>query len=145
VLEHDALLLHKLDMDIPEKHLVALGYKVEDPANYDHVKAGPTTRFEKRSNHGGAHAYAITHNTAQMMLDDLQKNGLQKMIDNSYFLRLGSKNKNQTTLCIADPICAIGWIRESTIWKKAAVDNYRPVLPSFDRYYNSKKNMGLKK
>ena len=40
VLEHDALMLHKPEVDIPDDQLVCLGYKVRDPENYKHEVAG---------------------------------------------------------------------------------------------------------
>ena len=145
ILEHDAVLLHNPDIDIPDNHLVALGYKIKDLKKYDFRKAGPPNKLEVRKKHGGAHAYAINHVTANTLLNDLEQTGLDKMIDNSYFLRLGGKIKDQTTLAITDPICAIGWVRESTIWNKAAVDNYRPILKSFETNYNADlKSMNLK-
>lgn len=145
ILEHDAILLHKLDINIPDGEMVVLGYKVVDPQNYDHTVAGPPNKIESRAKHGGAHAYAITPNTAKILLDDIHKHGLTRMIDNAYFLRLNGKHKNQTKLSITDPICALGWVRESTIWKKAAIDNYGPLLESFKKNYHSKENLGLKK
>lgn len=143
VLEHDAILLHKPTIDIPDNAIVALGYKIRDPEKYDHEKAGPPRTIEKRNKHGGAHAYALTPNTAKRLVESFKKNGLTRMIDDYYFLRAG-KNCTDVPLMITDPICALGWLRESTIWKKAAVDNYRPILDSFTKHYNSSENMGLK-
>lgn len=144
ILEHDAILLHAPDFDIPDGSIVALGYKVKDPKNYDHVRAGPPRDLVKRGKHGGAHAYALTPKTAQKLLDSIRNDGLTAMVDNAFFLRLGKNAKRTTPLLLTDPVCALGWLRESTIWKKAAVDNYRPLLPSFEEHYNSKENLGLK-
>lgn len=146
VLEHDAIMLHKPEIDIPDNMIVALGYKVEDPENYDHQKAGKTLKIEARNQHGGAHAYALTSNTAQILIKRIEQDGLTVMIDNHYFLRQGSakKNLNHVPLGIADPICALGWLRKSTIWNKAAVDNYNPLLKSFKENYKSNRDLGLK-
>jgi len=142
VLEHDALMLHKPTLDIPDGQLVALGYKVTDPENYKHDKAGPPIKIEKRDKHGGAHAYALTHVTASQLINTLEKTGLTSMIDNAFFLRNGSRGS--VNLGITDPICALGWLRQSTIWPKSAVDNYKPVLESFRNNYQSKRDLGLK-
>ena len=48
VLEHDALLYHKVDIDIPDNALVCLGYKVRDPESYNHEQIGPPSRLEER-------------------------------------------------------------------------------------------------
>ena len=146
VLEHDAIMLHKPNIEIPDNVLVALGYKVTDPENYDHEKAGPTTSIQPRKHHGGAHAYALTPNTAKKLINNLEKNGLKSLVDNYYFLRQKSVRRTEdgVSLGIADPICAVGWVRQSTIWAKSAVDNYRPILTSFTDNYHSDNDMGLK-
>lgn len=147
ILEHDAIMLHKPDIDIPDNMMVVLGYKVEDPENYNHEKAGAPLRIEKRNQHGGAHAYAMTPSTARSLISHIENHGLTTMIDNHYFLRQGSAKRNlnnMVPLGITDPICALGWLRKSTIWNKAAVDNYKPLLGSFKENYNSKRDLGLK-
>lgn len=146
VLEHDAIMLHKPEIDIPDDVIVALGYKVTDPENYDHINAGPPIKLEKRNHHGGAHAYALTPNTAKKLINNIEKNGLKGMVDNYYFLRQRSIRRSQdgVGLAIVDPICAIGWLRKSTIWSKSAVDNYKPILKSFEENYHSNEDLGLK-
>jgi len=145
VLEHDAVMLHPVGVEIPDNTIVALGYKVKDPENYDHIKAGPPDALESRSKHGGAHAYCITPHTAQKLIDNIKRHGLNSMVDNTYFLRQSKRPQLEgVDLAITNPIAAIGWLRESTIWKNSAVDNYRPILQSFLDNYNSKQDMGLK-
>jgi hypothetical protein len=81
------------------------------------------------SGHEGAHAYAITWNTASAMLDELNTMGVSLPVDNTYFL------KTRTTkipLSIAGPTPAVGWIRESTIWKESSTLNY-PFIESFSK------------
>lgn len=143
VLEHDALLLHKLEIDIPDNNLVVLGYKVKDPQNYNHEKAGPPSSLEKRTKHGGAHSYAITHTTAKELLNNVKNGNRVNHIDNQFFLTGNSRGKVE--MKITNPICALGWLRESTIWGKSAVDNYMPILDSFKNNYNSKESLGEKK
>lgn len=143
VLEHDALLLHRPEIDIPDDVICALGYKVKDPQNYDHKRAGPPRILEDRKKHGGAHAYAITPKTAKTLLGELKKKPRPNFIDNAIFLT--GSYRGEAKLQICNPICALGWLRESTIWKTSAVDNYAPILPSFQEHYNSKENLGIKK
>ena len=142
VLEHDALLLHRIKLDIPDMKLVCLGYKVQDPENYNHHKAGVPQKLEDRNKHGGAHAYALTPATAKYLLKILRDRTKVSYIDNQYFLSAGQRG--DVKLMISDPICAIGWLRESTIWSKSAVDNYAPILESFKKNYDSKKDLGVK-
>lgn len=146
ILEHDAIMLHKPEIDIPDDMMVVLGYKVKDPHNYLHEEAGPPQKIEMRKQHGGAHAYAITPRTAQILINHIETHGLTTMIDNHYFLRQGASRRhhNHVPMGIVDPICALGWLRESTIWNKAAVDNYRPLLDSFKNHYKSSEDLGLK-
>lgn len=143
ILEHDALMLHNVDLDIPDMKLVCLGYKVTDPENYDHQKAGSPQKIEERVKHGGAHAYAITPNTAIHLLDKIREARRISYIDNQYFLSRGQRG--DCTLGIVDPIASLGWLRESTIWSKSAVDNYSPILESFNNNYVSKHDLGVKK
>lgn len=146
ILEHDAIMLHNPKIDIPDGVIVVLGYKVRDPENYDYKKAGPPKAIQSRKRHGGAHAYALTPETAKTLIKNIEKDGLNNMIDNHFFLRQGSSKRysDKVPLSITDPICALGWLRKSTIWNKAAVDNYRPILNSFTENYHSKEDLGLK-
>jgi GR25 family glycosyltransferase involved in LPS biosynthesis len=142
VLEHDALMLHKPEFNVPDMRIVCLGYKVTDPENYKHLDAGPPTKLEDRKKHGGAHAYALTPETAKHLLNVIRTKPKVSYIDNQYFLSAGQRGN--ATLMISDPICAIGWLRESTIWSKSAVDNYAPILESFKNNYDSNKDLGVK-
>jgi hypothetical protein len=131
VLEHDALMLHKLDIDIPDNRLVALGYKYRNPEGYDHRRAGPTTRLLPIGMHGGAHAYALTHITARILLKELYEEGVCEAVDNRYFLRNFPEVVTKVPMSICDPISAIGWIRESTIWDAGAEQQNLTFLRSF--------------
>jgi GR25 family glycosyltransferase involved in LPS biosynthesis len=144
VLEHDSILLHNPNIDIPDDTMVVLGYKVRDPQNYNHELAGPPRIIESRQKHGGAHAYALTPRGAKTLIEDIEQSGLSTLIDNYYFLRMGKRRHNKLKLAITDPICALGWLRKSTIWNKSAVDNYKPILQSFQKNYNSTEDLGLK-
>ena len=42
ILEHDAVMLHKLEIDIPDNEIVCLGYKYPNITAYDHERAGPS-------------------------------------------------------------------------------------------------------
>lgn len=143
ILEHDAVLLHKVDIDIPDNVLVCLGYKVKDPENYNHEKVGPPSRLEERRRHGGAHAYALTADTANKLLENVNNGKRINHIDNQFFLT--DNSRGDVKLFITDPIASLGWLRQSTIWGKSAVDNYQPILESFKENYKSNENLGEKK
>lgn len=128
ILEHDAMMLHPMNIDIPDGIIVALGYKLAEPSKYNHLKAGPPRELITISGHEGAHAYAITRNTARMLIDEIEERGVMAAVDNAYFLP--RERKTKMDLQIASPTPAIGWIRESTIWKSAAKRN-APFIFSF--------------
>jgi GR25 family glycosyltransferase involved in LPS biosynthesis len=132
VLEHDALMLQPLTIDIPENRIVVLGYKVSDPQKYNHVKAGPPQQIIDIIGHEGAHAYAITKKTARYLIDELERQGIYSAVDNDYFLV--KQRRTSVPLSIASPTPAIGWLRQSTIWNNSAARNY-PFIPSFHENY----------
>jgi hypothetical protein len=76
ILEHDAIMLHPMNLDIPDGAIIALGYKLTSPSRYNHIKAGPPKELINISGHEGAHAYAITRNTARMMIDEIEERGI---------------------------------------------------------------------
>lgn len=128
ILEHDALMLHPMKLNIPDGVIVALGYKLQDPSKYEHLKAGPPNELIDITGHEGAHAYAITRNTARMMIEEIEERGVMAAVDNAYFLP--KERKTKMKLAIASPTPAIGWLRQSTIWRKAATRN-TPFIRSF--------------
>lgn len=131
ILEHDALMLQPVTIDIPDNMIVTLGYKTATPERYDHINAGPPNQIRSIEGHEGAHAYAIMWTTAQQMLDELNTKGVSLPIDNTFFLKMRRTN---IPLGIADPTPAIGWIRQSTIWKQSSTLNYN-FIPSFAKNY----------
>jgi GR25 family glycosyltransferase involved in LPS biosynthesis len=128
ILEHDAIMLHSMNIDIPDGFLVALGYKLQDPSKYNHIKAGPPKELIEVNGHEGAHAYAITRNTARMLIEEIEDRGVLAAVDNAYFLP--KERKTKMGLLIASPTPSIGWLRQSTIWKRAATRN-APFIKSF--------------
>lgn len=133
ILEHDALLLNPVDIDIPDFHICVLGYKVKDPTKYDHVKAGSPDKWISIDGHEGAHAYAITKKTAAYLVEEIEQYGVLGAVDNAYFIR--GQRKTRIPLLIASSPPAIGWLRESTIWKSgSATNNYR-FIDGFQRFY----------
>lgn len=127
VLEHDAIMLHNVDIDIPDNCIAVLGYKMPNITRYDHSRAGPPQRLLPIRGHEGAHAYAITKNTAKTLIKEIETRGLLGCVDNAYFLL---SRRTSVPLAIVDPTPAIGWLRESTIWKSSANRNYE-FIPSF--------------
>lgn len=138
VLEHDAIMLHNIDIEIPDDAIVVLGYKLQNPEEYDHIAAGKPAGVDdvKAGGHEGAHAYAITHNTAAKLLKEIEDRGIPGAIDNTHFLKSRTKH-TQIPLKIMYPTPAIGWLRESTIWKTSATRNYE-FIDSFKDNYNGK-------
>lgn len=132
ILEHDALMLHRLDLDVPDNTILALGYKIPTPVRYKHTAAGPPTRLEKIDAFNGSHAYAITKMTAQTLIDGIVQRKTSGCIDTHYFQK--GNYRNGVSLMICDPIAAVGWLRESTIWQKSSHVN-RKLIPSFKHYF----------
>ena len=132
ILEHDAIMLHQITIDIPDNKIVVLGYKVQDPSRYDHVKAGPPTELIDITGHEGAHAYAMTKTTAKFLIDEIESKGIKSAVDNDYFIR--GQRRTTIPLAIASPTPALGWLRESTIWGQSAARNY-DFIPSFQENY----------
>lgn len=122
VLEHDAIMLHYPDIDIPDNCIAVLGYKMPNISRYDYERAGPPKQLLDIRGHEGAHAYAITKNTARAMIKEIERKGLLGCVDNAYFL---NSRRTQIPLKIVDPTPAIGWLRKSTIWKESANRNYQ--------------------
>jgi hypothetical protein len=134
ILEHDALMLHDpRPVPIRNGEIIVLGYKAPDPDKFDHVAAGKPRYLRRIHCHEGAHAYAITWHTAEDMLNEIEKYGVRSAIDNMYFL--GSrKHFTEVPMAIMDPLPAIGWVRDSTIWENSSVMNYNWIA-SFGDYY----------
>jgi len=133
VLEHDALMLHPLELDIPENRIAVLGYKVTDPTKYDHVHAGPTEHWADIKGHEGAHAYAITKTTAKSLVAEIESFGVLGAVDNAYFIR--GQRRTVVPLVLSNPISAICWLRESTIWKDGSAARNYTFVSSFERNY----------
>lgn len=129
ILEHDSLMLHKVNIDIPDNMIAVLGYKLQEPKRYNHLKAGSPKNIIPISGHEGAHAYAITWKTASILLEELTTVGVAMPIDNTFFLKMRRSN---VPLGIVDPTPALAWVRQSTIWPTSAEINY-DFIPSFQK------------
>ena len=132
VLEHDAIILHKPNIEIPDNCIVVLGYKLTDPSRYDHQRAGAPKELISIDGHEGAHAYMMTKKTAQFLVNEIETKGVLGAVDNAYFIR--GQRRTEIPLAIMSPTPAIGWLRESTIWHESAAVNYE-FIPSFANYY----------
>jgi hypothetical protein len=132
ILEHDALMLHKPEIDVPHNMIVALGYKFTDHKKYNHKKAGPPKQILPQSRHAGAHAYALTWETADKLISEVKQKGVFEAIDNAYFMRDKAKQQKATKipLGIMDPTPAIAWLRKSTLWGASSQSNYN-ITESF--------------
>lgn len=144
VLEHDALLLHKLELDVPDNLILNLGYKVCDQNSYDHMKAGAPQSIVEVDRHAGAHAYAITYKTADFLLKEIEKIGFHYSIDAAYFLPPRQIAASSIKIAITDPVCAIGWLRESTIDGVSSNFNFK-MVESFTKNFKPIKLVHPKK
>lgn len=129
ILEHDAIMLHKPKFIIPDNTIVTLGYKLRNPAAYDHVSAGAPHKITPINKFSGSHAYAITSETAETLINGIIKRKTAGCIDTHFFG--SSRFRNGVDLAIADPVCAIGWLRESTIWYSSKDGITRLYIESF--------------
>ncbi len=125
VLEHDALMLQPIELDLPDNRIVVLGYKLKDYKRYDHKTAGPPTRIFDIDGHEGAHAYAMTSNTARALVTEIETQGVLGCIDNAYFIR--NQRATKMPLAMMEPTPAIAWLRKSTLWNESAEVNYHFV------------------
>lgn len=132
ILEHDAIMLYKPTIKIPDNTIVALGYKISDPNKYNHKVAGPPKMITAINKFHGSHAYAITKNTAQQLFDNVKKHGTAGCIDTHWFR--SDRFRKPVALAITDPICALGWLRKSTIWGSSSHQN-NITLQSFQGNY----------
>lgn len=135
ILEHDGIMLHPLDLDIPDDRIVALGYKYYDWDKYDYQSAGPSKRLVDVQFHPGSHAYAITHVMAQTLVDEIEKSGITEAIDNRHFMHTRVIH-TKTKMAITDPIAGMGALKKSTIWGRSAThNNIKELLPSFKEHF----------
>jgi len=123
ILEHDAVMLQKPDFKFPDDAVIALGYKLHDINRYAHQEQ--KSELRKIDRHSGSHAYALSKRAAQQLLDGISKSGSAGCIDQHMFR--ANRFRNNLNLYISDPICAIGWIRKSTIWNESSNHNFEYV------------------
>ena len=137
ILEHDAMLLHPVNLAIPDDMIVALGYKFENARNYKHQEAGPPNKIVSIRRHSGAHAYALTWRTAKKLLEEVEKRGVLNAVDNFYFMRINDPGDTETQmpLGLMLPTPAICWLRESTIWPSGPSTLNYDLQPEFLEYF----------
>ena len=127
ILEHDAIILDNINFEIPDNTIIALGYKINDPNRY--TKPNISRVLTPISGIQGSHAYALTNQTAAKLLDGIKRRGTAGCID--MHVMQSNKFRNGVNMMIVDPIVALGWVRESTIWNKAVVTSNNNLLNSF--------------
>lgn len=139
ILEHDALMLHPINIPILDHTINVLGYKLRDITRYDYQAAGVTKHFVPIQTHRGAHAYALTANTARELLKELQEEGVEVCVDTKYFRRLDKKYISKIPMVLADPISSLGWVRHSTIVNFTPPDvTDLDYIDSFTQYLDKK-------
>lgn len=134
ILEHDAVMLHRIEVDVPDNFIVALGYRVANISDYDYKSAGAPTKITNIVCHKGSHAYAITKKTAQSLVKEIENKGILGVIDNAYFLRTRTTDM---PIAIMDPTPAAGLVRESTIQSRSVLFN-ELFIDSFQKHYKVK-------
>ena len=135
VLEHDGIMLHPLELDIPEDKIVALGYKYYNWRLYNKEAAGPPKQIVDTAFNPGSHAYAIHWKCAQMLVDEVLDKGITEAIDNRWFMQT-RRNFTKVPMAITDPICGMGALRKSTIWRYSAThNNLQGMLQSFKQNF----------
>ena len=127
ILEHDAIMIKPFDMMLPKNTIVALGYKIHKPDSYNPPNEKTCCLRKIKSIHG-SHAYALTLETAKTLYNGVIQRRTAGCIDSHVMQR--EKFRNGVNMMIADPIVALGWVRESTIWNKSAIDR-GPQIKSF--------------
>lgn len=124
ILEHDAIMIKPFQLMMPHNTIVALGYKLDSPERYsppDEI----TCCLRKIKGIRGSHAYALTRDTAQKLFDGVVKRKTAGCIDSHVMQR--DTFRNGVNIMIADPIVALGWLRDSTIWNKSAEDTGKKI------------------
>ena len=124
ILEHDAIMIKPFDVMLPKNSIVALGYKIDIPSNYKPPNEKTCCLRKIKSMHG-SHAYALSLETAEKLYAGVVERKTAGCID--MHIMQTSRFRNGVNMMIADPIVALGWIRESTIWSKTARDKHSKI------------------
>ena len=142
ILEHDAYMLHKVDIDIPDNHLVALGYRIQKLSDYNHNAAGPPREIVSVDKHSGTHAYAININTASSLVNQLRAGDKPRgCIDQHLFNAHKLKRQLECEISITDPISAVALVRKSTIQNKSATSNGFRIISFMENYSGSQESI----
>lgn len=141
ILEHDAIVLDEMDFFVPDGIILTLGYKLTDRSRYYDLSA----RHEDHQiiyvpSHYGSHAYAITPDTAAVLLLELKISGVPVSIDASHFIRDDVRYSSRVPLAIYSPTPVICWLRESTIWSDGAQEINAPFIDSFAAHLRDSKD-----
>lgn len=123
ILEHDAVMIRPVDVNIPDYKIVALGYKF---SSFDGEVSSEPMEVVDINRHSGAHAYCITSNTAAALFREIQSIGVPMAIDNFYFMRVAKPGDIESCipLALTLPPAAVGLIRGSTIWDDPSTYNF---------------------
>lgn len=109
VLEHDAIVKGNVtNIDIPDMSVVTFGNRVGNLDMYEPI--GPIERLVEIQKNMGAHAYAITPNTAQWLVDYGKKDGVNFNVD--VFLMIDKTSG--LPLYMTEPPQVVCWPRVST-------------------------------
>lgn len=120
ILEHDAIMIKPFEVMLPTNTIIALGYKIHKPSKYNPPDE-KTCCLRKIKGIHGSHAYALTLETAKTLYDGVIERRTAGCIDSHIMQK--DRFRNGVNMMIADPIVALAWIRESTIWNKSSATN----------------------
>ena len=137
VFEHDAIVKHNFDdLEVKDEEIVFLGPRVENRSDYEYPE-GETLTYHQVTKFEGAHAYAITPNTARYLLERVleTKETLFRSIDG----HLGIRNTFNLKMLACDPALAV-----SEVGNRHSYVDASNKTPLYNREYFPKFLKGVK-
>lgn len=137
IFEHDAIIKYNFDsLEVKDEEIIFLGPRVEDTSDYEYPEGEiltyhPVTKFE------GAHAYAITPNTARYLIERVleTKETIFRSIDG----HLGIRNTFNLKMLACDPALAV-----SVVGNRHSYVDIDNKTPRYNREYFPKFLQGVK-
>lgn len=137
VFEHDAIIKHNFDdLEVKDEQIVFLGPRVENRSDYEYPE-GETLTYHQVTKFEGAHAYAITPNTARYLLERVleTKETIFRSIDG----HLGIRNTFNLKMLACDPALAV-----SEVGNRHSYVDVSNKTPLYNREYFPKFLKGVK-
>lgn len=109
ILEHDTIVKGEVtNIDIPEMSIVAFGNRIHNLESYEPI--GPIDKLVEIKKNMGAHAYAITPDTAKYLLSHGEPDGVNFNVD----VHLMIDKTSGLPLYMTEPPQVVCWPRVST-------------------------------